>query len=103
MNGAELPCGSRIYVEPADADYKNNSKKSNEVTTASNAGMVGVASDIGYLPSAASTKASGEEEVTMTNDGTTKDARKKEEKAKNEEVGGEEAADDLDDFFSSLT
>jgi hypothetical protein len=96
MNGAELPCGTVIGVQPADADYKPKSNKnvdrrssrrppspSNGTVTAARAN--GAMEATRTTPDAASSAVTASGRFRGADDKTPKD-------------GG----DDLDDFFASL-
>jgi len=86
MNGAELPCGSILRVEPADQQYKQKKSEPNDATKCDE--------DVGhYGPAASATtdveKASSHDHVM--NESTDKDHGE-----------GNNPDDDLDDFFDSL-
>lgn len=86
MNGAELPCGTVIGVQPAEVDYKSKSKKNGDRN-----GTVAVEPTVETL-----------EESIFTSEAasgaTTASGRSREMKDKTPEDEG----DDLDDFFASL-
>ena len=80
MNGAELPCGAVIGVQPASDDYKKAPNKvENTQQTASN----GAANASAGTKLDSATEANGPKEEVS------------EDKAANDE-------EDLDDFFASL-
>ena len=89
MNGAELPCGTVIGVEPADMDWgKNNGSNKKSKTSSSDhhqSPTVQVASNCG----------SDGVEMKKSNKAST-------EAAAREETTGGNDDEDLDDFFASL-
>ena len=74
MNGAELPCGATLQVQPADSNYRNNQQHSMHNSLAN------------QQPS----KQGNPEEPTMC------------ENTVAEVQGDTDLNDDLDDFFGSL-
>ena len=111
MNGAELPCGTAIKVEPSDPLYQLRKKKQLEST-------YGPASEINdqsvhsskahHTPNAPASQNGGKDEeddldgffASVEEAEKKVDGEEKPEKAKN---SGEKDDDDLDDFFESLT
>lgn len=93
MNGAELPCGSILSVQPADLDYKRKGSTKTESTQLSK-------------------KRRGNDDIkagaasTITESRPTSIVSEKTEndlKTKLEGESGEKSQDeDLDDFFASL-
>ena len=85
MNGAELPCGSVLRVEPADPEYKQRPSGSKEITSVNN--------DVGHYGPSSGAPTEGEELETP-----------KVNPSKENGVGGgeNETDEDLDDFFDSL-
>lgn len=79
MNGAELPCGTVIQVEPASSEYK-------EVKHSH------------YGPQPSTQQQQQQEAATST---AVVEATAKEKQDDEKKV--EEATEDLDDFFASLT
>ena len=83
MNGAELPCGSILHVEPADPQYKQ--RKAEPATTKYD-------EDVAYYGPPSGT--------TMEE----KNALHAEEETATRNTGEDNnPGDDLDDFFDSLT
>ena len=83
MNGAELPCGTVIGVEPADMDWGKTNGSNKKCKTSS--------SDHHQSPTAQVISNCGSDGVEM----------KKSNEAREETTGGNDE-EDLDDFFASL-
>lgn len=82
MNGAELPCGSTLRVEPADPQYKQRQTESKKSTECND--------DVGYYgPSFGASTEEVKRETAEVNES-------------NANGDGGEKDDDLDDFFDSL-
>lgn len=84
MNGAELPCGTAIGVQPADTDYKKKLKNGGEQSAA------------GAEPAKTSSMEKKIASTAAANEAISGESKggSKEKNAKDE--------DDLDDFFASL-
>mmetsp|Transcript_13352 Transcript_13352/g.32097 ORF Transcript_13352/g.32097 Transcript_13352/m.32097 type:complete len:112 (+) Transcript_13352:1387-1722(+) len=91
MNGAELPCGTCIKVEPSDPMYQLRKKKE----TPNYYGSTGVVDQQTQSPMEAKpTEVENKEASAMgVEEGTSK--------PETGDAGGEDG-DDLDDFFASL-
>mmetsp|Transcript_4420 Transcript_4420/g.9560 ORF Transcript_4420/g.9560 Transcript_4420/m.9560 type:complete len:170 (+) Transcript_4420:1514-2023(+) len=95
MNGAELPCGTTIGVQPADMDYKKKTKtekgETNERQSVINGKHGSVESTINGI------QQDRREEKTMSTAAAAAAVIHDESKDKNAKD-----EDDLDDFFASL-
>lgn len=91
MNGAELPCGSILHVEPADANYKQRQSGSNEITTRGDEEVTNY-----YGP--ASKIKENKEMPTVVENGCAADQAN----TLVSNPGDKDDDDDLDDFFDSL-
>ena len=98
MNGAELPCGTAIGVQPADTDYKKKKPKNGEETTHQQpTGMNGTPNSVelaNSVPSDGATKLTSTTAAVVNM--ATMSGGPEEKNVK------EDDDDDLDDFFASL-
>lgn len=84
VNGAELPCGSILGVQPADMSYKKNLNFGQSITQ-HNTGRIGETN--------VDAEESAPKDTTVKNEATSVEVS---------EVKEAKDDDDLDDFFASL-
>lgn len=99
MNGAELPCGSILTVQPADLDYKRKgNKKIDKKPSSAQQRVSNKNSAVNGISEHNTLETIGSNGVSATNTASIDGSNEREEGQKEAEDGGE----DLDDFFASL-